>query len=114
MLVTSRAVLQVQGEFEFQIPPLALPNHEYMPACETLAEYAAVALFLQRAQAIAPDFRLTESNAATIAKICYRLDGLPLAIELAAARIKLFSPQELLMRLEHPLAVLTAGPRDLP
>ncbi|HEX6477796.1 MAG TPA: tetratricopeptide repeat protein [Ktedonobacteraceae bacterium] len=114
MLVTSRAVLQVQGEYESQVPPLALPNREHLPAHETLAGYAAVALFLQRAQAIIPDFRLTESNAATIAAICHRLDGLPLAIELAAARIKLLSPQELLARLEDPLAVLTDGPRDLP
>ena len=114
MLVTSRAVLQVQGEYEFQVPPLALPDSEHMPAHESLAEYASVALFLQRAQAIAPDFRLSESNATTIAKICCRLDGLPLALELAAARIKLLSPQELLERLEHPLGVLTDGPRDLP
>ena len=114
VLVTSRAVLQVRGEYEFQISPLALPNREHIPACETLAEYAAVVLFLQRAQAINPDFQLTESNAATIASICHCLDGLPLAIELAAARIKLLSPQELLARLENPLAVLTGGPRDLP
>jgi len=114
MLVTSRAVLQVQGEYEFQVPPLALPNLEHMPAHETLAEYAAVALFHQRAQASTPGFRLTESNAAAIAAICLRLDGLPLAIELAAARIKLLSPQELLARLEDPLEVLTNGPRDLP
>src|SRR5437764_7748879 len=114
LLVTSRAVLQVQGEYEFQVPPLALPNREQMLACETLAEYAAVALFLQRAWAINPDFQLTDTNAVAIASICLRLDGLPLAIELAAARIKLLSPQELLVRLEAPLAVLTDGPRDLP
>ena len=114
MLVTSRAVLQVQGEYEFQVPPLALPNLEHMPSHETLAEYAAVALFLQRARAINPGFQLTDTNAAAIASICLRLDGLPLAIELAAARIKLLSPQELLVRLEDPLAVLTDGPRDLP
>ncbi|MFL5653763.1 MAG: NB-ARC domain-containing protein, partial [Ktedonobacteraceae bacterium] len=114
LLVTSRAVLQVQGEYEFQVPPLALPNCEQMLACETLAEYAAVALFLQRARAINPGFQLTDTNAAAIASIFLRLDGLPLAIELAAARIKLLSPQELLVRLEDPLAVLTGGPRDLP
>ncbi len=114
LLVTSRAVLQVQGEYEFQVPPLALPNREQILAYDTLAEYAAVALFLQRAQTINPDFQLTESNAAAITSICLRLDGLPLAIELAAARIKLLSPQELLVRLEDPLAVLTDGPRDLP
>jgi predicted ATPase/transcriptional regulator with XRE-family HTH domain len=114
LLVTSRAVLQVQGEYEFQVPPLALPNREQMLACETLAEFAADALFHQRARATNPDFQLTDTNAAAIASICLRLDGLPLAIELAAARIKLLSPQELLVRLEDPLAVLTGGPRDLP
>jgi predicted ATPase/transcriptional regulator with XRE-family HTH domain len=114
LLVTSRAVLQVQGEYEFQVSPLALPRREQILAYETLTEYAAVALFLQRAQTIKADFQLTDANAAAIASICLRLDGLPLALELAAARIKLLSPQELLARLEHPLAVLTDGPRDLP
>ncbi len=114
VLITSRAVLQVQGEYEFHVSPLALPNRKHPPADEALAEYAAVALFLQRAQAIKPDFQLTTANAAVIAKICLRLDGLPLAIELAAARIKLLSPQELLARLADPLTVLTDGPRDLP
>jgi predicted ATPase/transcriptional regulator with XRE-family HTH domain len=114
LLVTSRAVLQVQGEYEFQVSPLALPNREQILAHEMLAEYAAVALFLQRAQAINADFQLTDTNAAAVASICFRLDGLPLALELAAARIKLLSPQELLVRLEDPLAVLTDGPRDLP
>src|SRR5947209_1906717 len=114
VLVTSRAILQVQGEYEFQVPPLALPKREQILAYGTLAEYAAVALFLQRAQTINPDFQLTAINAAAVAEICLRLDGLPLAIELAAARIKLLSPQELLVRLEDPLTVLTDGPRDLP
>ncbi len=114
LLITSRAVLQVQGEYEYQVPPLALPNREHIFTDDTLAKYAAVALFLQRARAINPDFQLTGTNAATVAEICLRLDGLPLAIELAAARIKLLSPQELLMRLEDPLAILTDGPRDLP
>jgi predicted ATPase/transcriptional regulator with XRE-family HTH domain len=114
LLVTSRAVLQVQGEYEFQVSPLALPNREQILVRETLAEYAAVAFFLQRAQTINADFQLTDANAAAVAEICLRLDGLPLALELAAARIKLLSPQELLVRLEDPLAVLTDGPRDLP
>jgi predicted ATPase len=114
LLITSRAVLQVQGEYEFQVPALALPNREQIFTHDTLADYAAVALFLQRARAINPDFQLTDTNAAAIAEICLRLDGLPLAIELAAARIKLLSPEELLVRLDDPLAVLTGGPRDLP
>ena len=114
LLVTSRAVLQVQGEYEYQVSPLALPTREHILARETLAEYAAVALFLQRAQTVNADFQLTDANAAAVAEICLRLDGLPLALELAAARTKLLSPQELLVRLEDPLAVLTDGPRDLP
>lgn len=114
LLITSRAVLQVQGEHEFQVPPLALPEREHILTFDALTEYAAVALFLQRAQAINPDFQLTAANAAAVAEICLRLDGLPLAIELAAARIKLLSPQELLVRLEDPLAVLTGGSRNLP
>lgn len=114
LLVTSRAVLHVQGEYEFPLSPLALPSREPFPAPEALAQYPAVALFLQRAQAVRSDFRLTPLNAAAIAEICVRLDGLPLALELAAARMKLFSAQELLAQLEHPLAVLTGGPQDLP
>ena len=114
LLVTSRAVLQVQGEYEYRVSPLALPNREHILARETLAEYAAVALFLQRAHTVNADFQLTDANAAAVASICLRLDGLPLALELAAARTKLLSPQELLVRLEDPLAVLTDGPRDLP
>jgi predicted ATPase/transcriptional regulator with XRE-family HTH domain len=114
LLITSRAVLQVQGEYEFQVPPLALPKREQILAPDTLSGYAAVALFLQRARTINPNFQLTDINAATVAEICLRLDGLPLAIELAAARIKLLSLQELLARLDDPLAVLTGGSRDLP
>jgi predicted ATPase/transcriptional regulator with XRE-family HTH domain len=114
ILVTSRAVLHVQGEYEFPVSPLALPDLEPLPALEALASFPAVALFLQRAQAVRPTFQLTEANARAIAEICVRLDGLPLAMELAAARSKLLSPQELLARLSHRLAVLTGGPQDLP
>ncbi len=114
LLVTSRAVLHVQGENEFPVSPLALPDLEPLPATEVLASSPAVALFLQRAQAVRPAFQLTAANASAIAKICVRLDGLPLAIELAAARSKLLSPQELLARLAHRLEVLTGGTQDLP
>jgi predicted ATPase/transcriptional regulator with XRE-family HTH domain len=114
ILVTSRAVLHVQGEYEFLVSPLALPALEPLPALEALASSPAVALFLQRAQAVRPAFQLRDSNASAIAEICVRLDGLPLALELAAARSKLLSPQELLARLSHRLEVLTSGPQDLP
>jgi predicted ATPase/tRNA A-37 threonylcarbamoyl transferase component Bud32 len=114
ILVTSRAVLHVQGEQEFPVPPLAVPDLAHLPEQEALSEYAAVALFLQRAQAVKPDFELAKANARAIATICARIDGLPLAIELAAARIKLLPPQALLTRLEHRLAVLTGGAQNLP
>ncbi len=114
ILVTSRAVLRIQGEHEFPVPPLALPDLKQLPDGESLSRYASVALFLQRAQAIKPTFQMTSANARTITEICARLDGLPLAIELAAARIKLLPPQALLARLEHRLSILTSGTRDGP
>src|SRR5713101_1656429 len=86
VLVTSRAVLHIRGEHEFPVPPLALPDLAHLPESEALAEYAAVTLFLQCAQAARPDFQVTPANTRAIAEICVRLDGLPLAIELAAAR----------------------------
>jgi predicted ATPase/DNA-binding CsgD family transcriptional regulator/transcriptional regulator with XRE-family HTH domain len=113
-LVTSRAVLHVEGEYEFSVPPLSLPDPLHLPAHEELLHYAAVALFVQRAQMVKPHFVLSEDNAAAIAQICIRLDGLPLSLELAAARSKLLSPQALLGRLNHRLAVLTGGRQDAP
>jgi predicted ATPase/DNA-binding CsgD family transcriptional regulator len=114
VLVTSRAVLHIRGEHEFSVPPLALPDLTHLPGSESLSQYAAVALFLQCAQAARPDFQVTSANIRTIAEICVHLDGLPLAIELAAARIKLLHPQALLVRLEHRLQVLTSGAQDAP
>ena len=114
LLVTSRAALHLSGEQEFPVPPLALPDLTQLPEPQTLAQKASVHLFVLRAQAIQPAFALTAANARTIADICVRLDGLPLAIELAAARSKLLPPQALLTRLSHRLQVLTGGPRDLP
>jgi len=114
LLVTSRATLHVQGEHEFPVPPLALPDLTQLPGPEVLAHSHAVALFLQRAQAVKPAFQVTSANARSIAEICVRLDGLPLALELAAARSKLLSPPALLARLEHRLPVLTSGPQDAP
>ncbi|MFL5653722.1 MAG: LuxR C-terminal-related transcriptional regulator, partial [Ktedonobacteraceae bacterium] len=108
------AVLHVEGEYEFSIPPLSLPDPLHLPAKEELLQYGAVALFVQRAQMVQTNFVLSEDNAAALAQICIRLDGLPLALELAAARNKLLPPQALLGRLNHRLAVLTGGRQDAP
>ena len=109
LLVTSREVLHLRAEHQFIVPPLALPDLKQLPDEQTLARIAAVELFLQRAQAIRSDFHLTPGNAAAIAEVCLRLDGLPLAIELAAARVKVFTPQALLARLDRRLQILTGG-----
>ncbi len=114
ILVTSREVLHLQAEHLFPVPPLTLPDLAQLSAREGLAQYAAVALFVQRAQAIVPGFQLTRGNARAIAEICVRLDGLPLAIELAAARIRLLPPQALLARLSQRFQVLTGGWRTMP
>jgi predicted ATPase len=114
ILVTSRVVLHIQSEQEFSVSPLALPNLKQLPEGESLAQFAAVALFVQRARTVLSSFQLNAANARTIAEICVRLDGLPLAIELAAARIKLLPPQALLSRLSQRLQVLTSGTRTLP
>ncbi|MFL5695762.1 MAG: protein kinase domain-containing protein [Ktedonobacteraceae bacterium] len=114
VLVTSREALHVQAEQEFPVPPLELPDPKRLPDLAVLSHNAAVALFLQRAQATKPDFQLTNANARAIAEICVRLDGLPLAIELAASRMKLLPPQALLARLDQRLLVLTGASRDVP
>jgi predicted ATPase/serine/threonine protein kinase/DNA-binding CsgD family transcriptional regulator len=114
LLVTSREMLHVRAEHEFAVPPLALPDLTHLPELAVLSHYAAVTLFIERAQAGKSDFQVTDANARAIAEICVRLDGLPLALELAAARVKLFPPQALLARLEQRLQVLTSGARDAP
>jgi predicted ATPase/DNA-binding CsgD family transcriptional regulator len=114
VLVTSRAVLHIRGEHEFPVPSLALPDFTHLPESDALSQYAAVALFLERARTVKLDFQLTPANTRPIAEICIRLDGLPLAIELAAARIKLLPPQALLARLRHRLQVLTSSAQDAP
>jgi predicted ATPase len=114
VLVSSRSVLHLSGEHEYQVSPLGLPDPERLPDPEELARYGAVDLFAGRARAARPDFRLDGANAAAVAKICLRLDGLPLAIELAAARVKLLPPEALLARLEKRLPLLAGGPRDIP
>jgi len=114
VLVSSRSVLRVYGEQEFPVPPLALPDLKALPDLATLSQFEAVRLFIERAVAVKPDFHATNENAPAIAGIGERVDGLPLAIELAAARVKLFSPQALLGRLEKSLNALGSGARDLP
>jgi predicted ATPase/class 3 adenylate cyclase/Tfp pilus assembly protein PilF len=114
ILATSREVLRLSGEHEFPVPSLAVPDLQHLPAIAPLAQYAAVALFIQRALAVKPDFAVNNENAPAVAEICVRLDGLPLAIELAAARIKLLPPKALLARLGSRLELLRGGPRDLP
>ena len=113
-MVTSRTVLRVYGEREFSVPPLALPEPDAQLSPGRLLDFPSIALFVQRATAVKPDFALTMQNADAIVQICRRLDGLPLAIELAAARVKVLPPAGLLARLASSLELLTAGARDLP
>ncbi len=114
VLVTSRAALRLRGERLYAVPPLALPDLTPLRPLETLAQYEAVRLFIERARDVLPDFSVTDETAPAVAEICVRLDGLPLAIELAAARVRVFTPPALLSRLEHRFGVLTGGARDLP
>ncbi len=114
VLVTSRAALRVSGEHEFVVPPLPLPGEGGSWTFDQIARADAVRLFSERAEAVQVGFRLDAANAWDVARVCHRLDGLPLAIELAAARTKVFSPHALLARLERRLPLLTGGPRDAP
>jgi predicted ATPase/class 3 adenylate cyclase len=114
VLATSRIPLRLYGEHEFPVPPLSLPDARHLPSAEHLTEYGAVRLFVERARAVRPDFSITEENAREVVEICARLDGLPLAIELAAARTKLLSPQAMLPRLGNRLRLLTGGANNLP
>ncbi|MFZ6027179.1 MAG: helix-turn-helix domain-containing protein [Chloroflexota bacterium] len=118
LLVTSRARLQITGEWEVRVPPLDLPDLQALPAVDELAEYTAVALFVQRARSAIPGFALTEQNAPAVAEICVRLDGVPLAIELAASRCKVLSPSALLAGLKgidslSPLDLLASDAPDI-
>ena len=114
MLVTSRTVLRLSGEHEFPVPPLPVPPAGAAPDPADLQDYASVQLFVERAHAADPGFELTAENAGAVAEICRRLDGLPLAIELAAARVRLLPPQALAPRLDERFSLLTGGARDLP
>ena len=114
VLTTSREALGLYGEQEYLVPPLGLPDLSDPVSPSSLTDHEAVALFMQRAQAVVPDFALTDEDAPGVAEICVRLDGLPLAIELAAARVKLFGPQALRNQIESRLTTLGDGPRGLP
>ncbi len=113
-LVTSRELLRLRAEHEFAVPPLALPSEDERLSAAAFSGYESIRFFVERARAIKSDFALTEANAADVAAICRSLDGLPFAIELAAARIKLFEPQAILSRLSSSLRFLTGGSKELP
>jgi predicted ATPase/class 3 adenylate cyclase len=114
IVVTSRAPLRISGEQEYPVPPLPVPDAASRGSHELISQFEAVRLFIERAMAIRPDLQLGPDDATAVAEISARLDGLPLAIELAAARIKLLSPQQMLPRLEQRLDLLAGGARDLP
>ena len=111
VLATSREVLRIGGEVPYVVPPLATPHPDQLPAVEALAHYEAVKLFAERAANALPGFEVTERNAATIAQVCYRLDGMPLAIELAAARVKMLPVDQIAARLDDRFHLLTSGSR---
>jgi predicted ATPase len=113
-MVTSRILLNLQGEFEYHVPPLNVPEPGRAQSLDQLTQSEAVQLFIDRAKAAMPNFSVSQASAQSIAEICQRLDGLPLAIELAAARTRLLSPQEMLRRLDDRLKLLSGGARDLP
>jgi predicted ATPase/class 3 adenylate cyclase len=114
VLATSRSPLRVYGEREYPVPPLELPDPRHLPDLDQFTQFESVALFVERALAVRPDFAVDNANAPAVAEICVRLDGLPLAIELAAARVRVLSPQAILDRLNDRLALLSGGARDLP
>jgi predicted ATPase len=114
VLATSRAPLGLYGEHEYAVPPLSVPDVKHLPDLKSLSQYEAVRLFIERAKAAKVDFEVTDESAPAVAEICVRLDGLPLAIELAAARIKMLPPKAMLQRLGNRLKLLTGGARDLP
>jgi predicted ATPase/DNA-binding XRE family transcriptional regulator len=114
IVATSREPLGLYGEMTWRVPPLSVPDPANVPAGAELADYEAVRLFAERARMVESDFALTDANASPVLEICHRLDGLPLAIELAAAHVRILPPRALLERLGNRLTVLSGGPRDLP
>jgi predicted ATPase/DNA-binding XRE family transcriptional regulator len=114
VLVTSRAPLRIRAEHEYPLRPLQVPDLSHLPTVAEVEHISSVQLFVERAQAAAPSFTLTQANCAAVAAVCRRLEGLPLALELVAARVRLLSPTEVLARLDRLLPLLVGGPRDLP
>jgi predicted ATPase/class 3 adenylate cyclase len=114
VLATSRSPLHIYGEQEYPVPPLGLPDPRHLPDLETLSQFASVALFIERAMSVRPGFAVDAANAPAIAEICVRLDGMPLAIELAAARVRVLTPQAILSRLGDQLSLLAGGASNLP
>ncbi|MES0359591.1 MAG: LuxR C-terminal-related transcriptional regulator [Anaerolineales bacterium] len=114
VLVTSREALTIYGEQVYHVPSMSIPDPEHLPPTHRLLQYESIQLFYQRATAVKPDFMITDKNDSAIAEICVRLDGLPLAIELAAARSNLYSPEMIQKRLDNRLAILSSGSRDVP
>ena len=114
ILISSRIVLRIRGEYELPVLPLEIPDPANLPALEQLQQNESIQLFMQRARAANPNFALTKENASAVADICRSLEGLPLAIELAAARIKILPPQAMLAKLSNRLSFLTGGGGDLP
>jgi predicted ATPase/class 3 adenylate cyclase len=114
VLVTSREVLHLYGESNYPVPPLSVPDPKRLPSLERLTQYEAVALFIARALTVSPAFAVTNENAPAVAEICHRLDGLPLAIELVAARVHVLPPQRMLVALSHRLTFVIGRARDLP
>ena len=112
IIVTSREMLRLSGEHRFEVPLMAVPDLEQLPPLKQLAQCPSVRLFVERAQAVQPSFMLTTDNAAAVAEVCCHLDGLPLAMELAAARIKLFPPHQMLVQMQNKMDFLRSGPRD--
>lgn len=113
-IVTSRKALRIPGEHEYAVLPLEVPQLKNLPSIGELSENPAIALFLERTRAIKSDFEISNENARDIAEICVKLDGLPLALELAAARIRILAPHMIVTRLSNKLGLLSGGPRDLP
>jgi predicted ATPase/DNA-binding XRE family transcriptional regulator len=113
-LVSSREVLHVYGGHDFPVPPMTLPGPGQLPSLDALPEYEAVRLFVERAQAVRPDFSLTAENAGAVIEVCRKLDALPLAIELATTRINVLTPQSMLTRLDSRLSLLVGGGQNLP